>query len=315
MSVARKTSAILEVQRMASELPLHGEVRVVCPHCGGGSTHERSLSIRRSTSLTASYTCWRASCDLGYGSVSLKGDGKALYNSRMLPKDVSRPERRTRSVPLTERHTRYLKRYYGLTEALLAYGGVKSAYNDGRIIFGIYSPDRRKRGKTVRAYKELLTVKVDKVTIPKCINEMHSENSISQSWYYKGRELRKKTDTLIVVEDIVSALRVNPYFDSVALLGTSLTAEKQSEIRAQRYKNVFLCLDQDATKISARYVKNANINIPGLKVKFLKKDIKNMTEDELQTFLKEIEKREHQHTANRVLHQSGISLQSGIASW
>lgn len=285
MSVARKTSSILEVQQLAAQLPLHGETRIVCPHCGGGSTNERSLSIRRPTSLTASYTCWRASCDLGYGSVSLKGDGKTLFNSRMLAKDITKPERLTKSIPLIERHSRYLKRYYGLTDALLAYGGVKTAYTDGRIIFGIYSPDRRKRGKTIRTYKELLTVKVDKVTMPKCINELSSENAISQSWYYKGRELRKKTDTLIVVEDIVSALRINPHFDSVALLGTSLTAQKQSEIRAQRYKNIFLCLDQDATRASARYVKNANINIPGLKTKFLKKDIKNMNDEELQAFV------------------------------
>jgi DNA primase len=88
-----------------------------------------------------------------------------------------------------------------------------------------------------------------------------------------------------VVEDIVSALRVNPYFDSVALLGTTLNAEKQREIRSLRYKNIFMCLDKDATKVSARYVKNTGINIPGLKVKFLDKDIKNMDEDELQTFV------------------------------
>jgi len=207
----------------------------------------------------------------------------------MLPKDAKKPKLRVRTVPLSERHTRYLKRYYHLTDALLAYGGVKSVYMDGRISYGIYSPTRKKRGKTVRMYKELLEARTAAVTIPKCINELHTDNAVSQSWYYKGRELRKKTDVLIVVEDIVSALRINPHFDSVALLGTSLTAQKQSEIRAQRYKYVYMCLDQDATKTSARYVKNANINIPGLKIKFLKKDIKNMTEEEVNKFVDCIE--------------------------
>ena len=285
MNIAKKTSSILEVQQIGAGLAVNEEVRVVCPHCGGGSTHERSLSVRRTNTFRALYTCWRASCDLGYGSVSLRGDNKQLFNSRMLPKDVKKPVHATRSTPLTERHSRYLKRYYGLTDALLAYGGVKSAHKDGRIIYGIYSPDRKKRGKTVRMYKELLKARAAAVTMPKCINELSSDRAISQSWYYKGRELRKKTDTLLVVEDIVSALRINPYFDSLAILGTTLTAEKQSEIRAQRYKNIFLCLDQDATKTSARYVKNANLNIPGLKVKFLKKDIKNMNEEELEAFV------------------------------
>ena len=298
MNIAKKTSAILEVQQMGAELALNEEIRVVCPHCGGGSTHERSLSIRRTETLSALYTCWRASCDLGYGKVSLKGDGKQLFNSRMLAKDVKKPANAARSVPLIERHSRYLKRYYNLTDALLAYGGVKSSYRDGRIIYGIYGPDRKKRGKTVRKYKELLTARAKSVTIPKCINELASDRSISQSWYYKGRELRKKTDTLIVVEDIVSALRINAHFDSLAILGTTLTAEKQSEIRSQKYKDIFLCLDQDATRASARYVKNANFNIPGLKVKFLKKDIKNMDNEELETFVNDIKSKvEDEQTA------------------
>lgn len=290
-NVAHKTSAMLEIQRLAAELPQGGETRVVCPHCGGGSSKERSLSIKRNKPLVASYTCWRATCDLGYGNVNLHGDGKALFNSKMAPKDIKKTGRGVRSAPLRERHARYLKRYYGLTDALLAYGLVKSTARDGRIIFNIFSPDRKRRGKTVRVYKELLTTFSDPVTFPKCINEMSSENAVSQSWYYKGRELRKKTDILIVVEDIVSALRINPYYDSVALLGTVFNSAKQREIRMQKYKHVFMCLDKDATRTAARYSKTAGVNVPGLKVKFLDKDIKNMNEQELEAFVNDIEQR------------------------
>lgn len=293
MSIAHKTSALLEIQRVAAELPKGGETRIVCPHCGGGTSGERSLSVKRSKEFVANYTCWRATCDLGYGNVTLRGDGKALFNSKMAPKDVKTYDRAIRSAPLLERHARYLKRYYGLTDALLAYGQVKSTERDGRIIYGIFSPDRRKRGKTVRMYKELLTTHSAAVTLPKCINELSSENAVSQSWYYKGRELRKKTDTLIVVEDIVSALRINPYYDSVALLGTVFNAAKQREIRMQGYKHVVMCLDKDATRTAARYAKTAGVSVPGLKVKFLNKDIKNMSEEELDEFLKEIQKYEH----------------------
>lgn len=291
-SIAHKTSALLEIQRLAAELPKGGETRVVCPHCNGGSSGERSLSIRRGKPYVANYNCWRATCDLGYGNVTLRGDGKILFNSKMAPKDVKKQDRGVRSAPLLERHSRYLKRFYGLTDALLAYGQVKSTARDGRIIYGIFSPDRRKRGKTVRMYKELLTTTSAAVSLPKCINEMASENAVSQSWYYKGRELRKKTDTLIVVEDIVSALRINPYYDSVALLGTVFNAAKQREIRMQGYTHVFICLDKDATRTAARYSKTAGVNVPGLKVKFLNKDIKNMSEEELNEFLKEIQKYE-----------------------
>lgn len=283
-SIAHKTSALLEIQQIASELPNGGETRVVCPHCGGGSSNERSLSIKRHKQFNANYTCWRATCDLGFGNVSLRGDGKSLYNSKMAPKDVKPSKEGTRSSPLTERHARYLKRYYGLTDALLAYGQVKSTNREGRIIFAIFSPDRKKRGKTVRVYKELLQSYAKPITIPKCLNEMASDKAVSQSWYYKGRELRKKTDTLIVVEDIVSALRINPYYDSVALLGTVFNSAKQREIRMQNYKNVFMCLDKDATRTSAKYAKTAGVNVPGLKVKFLEKDIKNMSDSELEEF-------------------------------
>lgn len=288
-SIAHKTSAILEIQRLAAELARGEETRIVCPHCGGGSSGERSLSIRRIKPFVANYTCWRATCDLGYGNVTLRGDGKVLYNSRMAPRDVQKQDRSIRSAPLLERHARYLKRYYRLTDELLAYGQVKSTSRGGRIIYNIFSPDRKRRGKTVRMYKELLTTDSVPVSLPKCINELNNEKAISQSWYYKGRELRKQTDTLIVVEDIVSALRVNPYYDSVALLGTVFNSAKQREIRMQGYKNVIICLDKDATRTAARYSKTAGVNVPGLKVKFLNKDIKNMDDNELQEFVRDIE--------------------------
>lgn len=88
--IAHKTSAILEVQRIAAELPKGGETRTVCPHCGGGSSKERSMSIKRFSEVRASYTCWRATCDLGYGSVSIFGNGKTLLNSKMAPQDIKK---------------------------------------------------------------------------------------------------------------------------------------------------------------------------------------------------------------------------------
>lgn len=287
MSIPRTAPSILEVQRLASELPVGGDTRVVCPHCGGGSSGERSMTISRANVVKAHFTCWRATCDLGGGSVSLNNINGELLTRGKNPRTATSREISIKTGPLTDRHRRYLTRYFNLDDALIAYGHIASV-EDGRIAYGIFNTQRRRCGKVIRLYDNLYIGRTLSTTKPKALNQMFSETAIPMSWYYKGREVRKKTSTLVLVEDIPSALRLNPHVDSCALLGTSFGADKQKIVRTQRYDTVYLCLDKDATRRAAKIKMTQNVNVKGLKVKFIDKDIKNMNEDELNTFLKEI---------------------------
>lgn len=282
-----KTSYLIQIQAMAFEVGVGQNAREVCPCCGGGSSRERSLSIYRFNRIQASYTCWRANCELGSGRVSLLHDGEGLVHSKTGPVTwaADKAPKVIPSAPLDERRAYYIKRHLNLTDAEIAYGGI-SQTRDGKIIYSIYNDKRKRIGNAIRAYKDIYEGHLPLATMPKTINQMFKEQYPLMSWYYKGRNHKKEFDTLVVVEDIPSALRLNPYTDSLALMGTHFADDKAAVIRKKKYKHIYLCLDQDATRKAARLTRQSQLLLPQIKVKFIKKDIKNMDQTELEEFLK-----------------------------
>lgn len=76
------------------------------------------------------------------------------------------------------------------------------------------------------------------------------------------------------------------YVNAAALLGTNLSADRVAEIRATKLSPVYLALDKDAFPIAVKYVVEYRAELP-LKLLTLKKDLKNLTEDELYELLSE----------------------------
>lgn len=88
----------------------------------------------------------------------------------------------------------------------------------------------------------------------------------------------------------MSAIRLAPFFHSIALLGTNLSDTKVEEIQAQepKYERVFIALDNDATMDSIRTQLRLRSRMPNLFVLGLQKDIKDMDTNEFQEFLKRV---------------------------
>lgn len=297
MHFAEKAKYSSDIQRMAYGMQDGDEAREICPACGGGSNKERSLSIR-CKGYHANYICWRGTCDLGHGRVSLMGDDNGVWSGRSHA-DTARAQRGKAPSPLqtyslTNIEADFLKRQFGLTDDLILYGGVGRT-TDFRLAYPIFNKNRSRIGHVVRKYKSLYKGSYDYVTVPKSINVIPDKKHVPLSWYYKGRGVRKQTDTLVLVEDQVSALCLVPYIDSCALLGASITVKRQIEIRSQRYATIILALDEDATKVAARILKKEKLNIPNLKVKFLSKDIKDMDAEERQEFVSNCHQLEDTH--------------------
>lgn len=283
-----KISSITEIQSMINELEIGQDARAVCPHCGGGSTKERSLSIQKSKPTMGKYMCFRASCDLGSGTVMLLTDesGDVVYHSRS-KKVTTTPKQYTLvTLPLWKALARMLFKRYGIADEYLLYGNVR-ALRDGRVAYTIFSPKRMRRGYVIRKYKDHYRGMREYSSIPKAINHFLRKNTIGLSWYYKERHKNKQTDTLVVVEDIVSALKLCRWVDTCALLGTHMEPKRQKEIKQQGYKTVVLALDADANHKSASIKRQTENYLPGLKVKFLDKDIKDMSEEEIKNTLGE----------------------------
>lgn len=86
----------------------------------------------------------------------------------------------------------------------------------------------------------------------------------------------------------MSAIKLAPYYDTVALLGTNMSETKVEEIAGfgnGRYSQIFLCLDNDATFKAIKYTLQWRQALPKLKVRGLAKDIKDMTDVELDEFM------------------------------
>ena len=114
---------------------------------------------------------------------------------------------------------------------------------------------------------------------------MNSDEEIPQSWY----KWTRRSDTLLLVEDQVSAVRAARQFHVVALLGTTLSEAKVREIVYNHgYDKVVLCLDKDATYKSISTTLRLRRTINGLLMKSMEKDVKDFTEEEYAQFCKEI---------------------------
>ena len=109
----------------------------------------------------------------------------------------------------------------------------------------------------------------------------------SPKWYRYGNSqhpyLCGDSSTCIVVEDCASACSISNISTGVALLGTNLLDEHINVI--SKYERVFVALDKDATDKAVDMVKTLCKVVP-TKLMVLPRDLKNMTKDERDDFLR-----------------------------
>lgn len=98
--------------------------------------------------------------------------------------------------------------------------------------------------------------------------------------YVKERSSMNE-DTIVLVEDVFSAIRVMRYRDSAALLGCNLDLVQVLELM-DGYKNIILALDADATQKAIKIAKEYSGYFEHFEVKQLNKDPKDMSENELE---------------------------------
>lgn len=102
-------------------------------------------------------------------------------------------------------------------------------------------------------------------------------------WY----KFTRRSDVLVLVEDPMSAIRLAPHFHTVCLFGTTVSEQLVEEFRG-KYKRVWLALDADATKQSIQQVLQLRRRLNELHVFPLDRDIKDMSEEELEQCLQEM---------------------------
>lgn len=245
----------------------------VCPACNGGSSEEKSLSVTKRGN-TLLFNCHRSSCNLR-GSVTTGGMPAFGQAGRSLDSPALYP--RVKAEPLNAANTKFLAVKFGIPAESVEFAGLgwtgDANWRYGRrVAMPIYGPGGKERGASYRSYEGVK---------PKAIIELKEDAENTASWY----KWLRKTDTLVLVEDQVSAIKLAPYVHSLALLGTHMNEDLAKEISEQGYKRVLICLDNDATREAIKMQIMWRPKIKGLLVSGLPKDIKDMNDNEFQDFL------------------------------
>lgn len=242
-----------EGQTLAGEL---------CPACSGGESREATLSVSRRDGLLL-WNCHRASC--GFRGASTGG----RYERRSAPVVQTRGtvgrQMVRESEPVPAEASEYLRNRYRITARHAAKYDL--GWYEGRLSV----PVRNYQGEILGVNLRSLSGEVPK-------SKLHSEKG-ALSWF-----VNHTSPDIIIVEDQFSAMRASDYSTSVALLGTNLNEERVSEIKQVARGTVYLALDADAWDKAVKYVLQYRSWLP-LRLLKLTKDIKDMTDEELASFM------------------------------
>lgn len=208
--------------------------RVVCPSCNGGATNERSLAISRMADGNLIYYCFRDSCHAS-GVVGSKGScSKPVEKGKFNP--YTSP-----TESMGEDAKEYMRSRFRLTDEEM-YGWKQSIA--GHLLIPLKGADGLRWGLLDRNYSGLTGVSRS----PKAINYSDGPN-------YRKLHFPKvvgKESQLVLVEDVISAIRVARMFPCVALLGTHLTDSDAVFLRDLGVEDIVFFLDSDANGTSMK---------------------------------------------------------------
>lgn len=244
----------------------------LCPKCEGGRTREYSLSVTM-TGGALKWMCHRASCAFA-GVHQMSAASRVAAPS---PSPIRRRSVRFEGHPLDQGTLDYLESSFLINkqqaeEFGLQWTEARSDSGKGRVVIPIRSRDFSLRGHVLRA--------IDSSDAPKGISSW--DGSGTGAWFN-----RPGSDKLVIVEDCYSAIRASQYVNSFALLGTHISSDTIDELKESGLTKVYLALDKDALNISIAHVAAHKNKLP-IKVVPLKKDIKNMTHEELEELVNDL---------------------------
>ncbi len=239
-------------------------LRTHCPVC---DAKEKSLSLSRQGDAVL-YYCFRATC----------GAAGAIGSNRLVrAKQDNLPKPAPKFTPfegelfeLPDDWIDYLRENIGFEDYHIKRSRALCT-GDGRIAYPVLDPIGVRRGYVLRAYDG---------SAPKALTFMDKE--APKTSYY----MRKGDDTVLMVEDIPSAVRASKFVSCVALLGTGMTDESLIELAAYR-RNIVWALDADATGTAIKQHTKHRIHFDTSRVLTLPKDFKDMTDKEINECLKE----------------------------
>lgn len=236
-------------------------MRTVCPYCGGGRTREKSFVTTTENGVTK-YICHRGSC--GKSGVSTDPTLQVPVADRYV-----RPVPETRT-PSKKALQVFRDKYYCDDSDLSRLRPMACEDDTGhpRWWYPIFGPHGSTHGGVARSFERR----------PKTISYIEEGYSLG-SWYVVDG-----ADTVVLVEDQVSAARLGKYVTTVALMGCHLNNTLMLFL-AKHTKHLKICLDFDALDKAVKMAEKVAPYFHTTQVLTLNEDVKNMTPEALREYV------------------------------
>lgn len=245
----------------------------VCPFCGGGHGGETSFSITRE-GMNLLYMCHRAKCArkgrVFLGVLPEKGTPKPTFTPRVFDS----PTRTLTSEEADILWNRYRLGYPDINR----FGLLATVSDEPRLVVPV-----RSIGGVTRGYEtRWLVPQGGRGHGAKTLHYRHVDDPW-MGWFFP---LQADSRVVILVEDVLSAIKVSRQFICVSLMGSHLSQEHVNELRrAVGGFRILLALDKDASEKSVQFVKKYQVHIPNLEAIFLEKDMKYMDNAEIRNYV------------------------------
>jgi hypothetical protein len=233
---------------------------LMCPVCHGGRSGERSVTARV-TGLSLSASCWRNKCGAwGKWGPDEVETGPTVDTFRRKAYD---PE----TLPLSDACIADVEGRYAVHSRTLVALGVRMMAGAAALYVPVRNPLGESRGWARRRLDGLS---------PKAAGLPNAHHQGAWLAWFP----RSPVGRVVAVEDVLSAMRLwQEGWNAVALLGTSLSGGKVSELR-RFSQDVVVALDADAAHRAIGHGLNYDLHVRRLSL-----DIKDMTKEQLTQWL------------------------------
>jgi hypothetical protein len=261
-------------------------LRTWCPICSVKGASEKTFTLQVQVGGIL-YNCYKNSCPVRGGFLrastgTLEGTVKNFRKSVLNPyTDV------TESIQGNPLAALSLQQSYGISTELACANrmsvSVRGRYVLGgdvvRLVMPVFSVDKREIGIVTKVLK-----KPSVYTAPKTMLYPSVEGV---PFVHFPLTNNRASDRLVIVEDMLSAIRISPYTPACALLGTHLTDEGIRVIR-DVCSNVVVALDADTWVTTGgvpkplKMIQRLQPHTKSVKAVRITKDPKDMSEEQLQ---------------------------------
>lgn len=220
----------------ADLLEVNDSILIECPFCRSDWEQQGrpiEWQPRKSCKLTRTmagilYICYRASCDK-HGIIADIPPQFSSSVKKFIPKQVT-----CDLVSLPDNIWKEMLFKYGLTKSICKEHGYKYAPSEDALYIPLYNPYGYLIGEQLKFR--------DRTHDPKVLTFRHKEAPLL---HFPPQDLQRG-DSLVLVEDAISASKVSRLIPTAALNSSSLSDDAVLQLRKLKFKQLIFFLDNDA---------------------------------------------------------------------